>query len=417
MQDWGRMFDEHFGQLVVSRRGDELTIHCPFPERHRKDDTNPSAHVNIANRIWYCHVCKPKGEEATLSGLFREKGIGTQEPTLRRQTVDTPMTIPEAVNRWNGDLMRHPLLGQILEERKISVDLVRKTKIGIRPMSRQEGRFELVVPMLEDNGDVKSCHIRQLTEGDTLFGKTPRKYYWWPKGPAGLWSEMLLQEWRTQKKITHIWVCAGELDAAALASCDIPAVAGTGGEGFWRSEWSKKLKGLHAVICMDTDTTGQSAARKVARMLVNHCPSIRIVELPKEYKDATEFLQENDVSELRELGLAAPIFDPEHTDAALGMFAEGYSYYRMQKGNLRTISNFVLVDPCVLRPLRQTEEDFVEAVLIQEGGQHWQVVFPRSAFNSQSVPPGTKASRPGVARIRPRDTGTTGPGHGWRSTS
>lgn len=117
-------------------------------------------------------------------------------------------------------------------------------------------------------------------KGFNKYRTFPEKNYYYDKGyKAALFGIEQI------KGSTWCVLTEGELDALRLASVGIPAVSGTGGAGTFKQEWIQELP-KHVLVCYDTDTAGKENALKVHWAI----PGSRLVELPEEYKDVTDYL-------------------------------------------------------------------------------------------------------------------------------
>lgn len=70
---------------IVARGGrregrNEIRFRCPFPERHRNGDANPSARWNAGKAAWRCDVC---GEGGGAFDLARRLGVPLPEGVRR----------------------------------------------------------------------------------------------------------------------------------------------------------------------------------------------------------------------------------------------------------------------------------------------------------------------------------------------
>ncbi len=86
-------------------------------------------------------------------------------------------------------------------------------------------------------------------------------------------------------KLNNIILCEGELDALRLRSLGYNGVSSTGGSATFKQEWATLLKGYHIYICYDSDEPGIRGAFNVQVKI----PWARIIWLPKEFKDITDF--------------------------------------------------------------------------------------------------------------------------------
>lgn len=71
-------------------RGDEITFPCPFADRHKHGDRDPSASYNVAKKVWLCRADGARGGYVALS-----KALGIAEPT-RTTTNERVWTIRTA---------------------------------------------------------------------------------------------------------------------------------------------------------------------------------------------------------------------------------------------------------------------------------------------------------------------------------
>lgn len=88
----------------------------------------------------------------------------------------------------------------------------------------------------------------------------------------------------------------GELDTVRLSAAGIPAVSGTAGAACFKEAWVSSLPRI-VFICYDTDATGKSSAVKVHWKIHGS----RIVELPGDIKDVTDYLRTRTVDDFKSL--------------------------------------------------------------------------------------------------------------------
>jgi hypothetical protein len=81
----------------------------------------------------------------------------------------------------------------------------------------------------------------------------------------------------------------GEMDAIRLAQENIPAVSVTAGAETFNRELGQQLEGKTVYICYDTDGGGIKGTRKVLEFL----PNAKVVTLPLEIKDTSDYFQDN----------------------------------------------------------------------------------------------------------------------------
>ena len=117
-------------------------------------------------------------------------------------------------------------------------------------------------------------------KGFNKYRTFPEKNYFYDKGyKAALFGVEQLNG------STWCVLTEGELDALRLASIGIPAVSGTGGAGTFKQEWIQELP-KHVLICYDTDRAGKENAEKIHWAIAGS----RVIQLPDEYKDVTDYL-------------------------------------------------------------------------------------------------------------------------------
>ena len=156
-------------------------------------------------------------------------------------------------------------------------------------------------------GDSKKLTIPVRDKnGKQLFNKyrvyEPKKYLYDKGAKATLFGTEFLEETK------GCVLCEGELDAVRLDMEGIPAVSGTGGCETFKEDWISLLP-TAVFICYDSDEAGIKAAKKVHWMI----PGSKIIELPKETKDVTDYLQthtKNDFLELMKKAKVIPKLEP-----------------------------------------------------------------------------------------------------------
>lgn len=140
-----------------------------------------------------------------------------------------------------------------------------------------ENKF--TIPIYNKDGKKPFNKYRHLT-GDAKFtydkGNHPTLYPLWL---AHSKKELVL--------------CEGEPDAARLWQENIPAVTTVGGAGSLNEEMTKILSGKKIHLVLDNDKEGQKNIPKYIRLLKNANISVRIIDLPEQYKDVSEYFTDN----------------------------------------------------------------------------------------------------------------------------
>lgn len=165
------------------------------------------------------------------------------------------------------------------------------------------------------------------------------------KGADGKWK--VLEEIRVPYRLPelldsapdkHILIAEGEKDVDNLIALGFTATCNPGGAKKWRDSYGKYLKGHPVSIIPDNDTPGLDHARHVASLIKPYVSAVRIVELARQFKDVSDYIQAGAVkSDIEKLCLAAETWEsskevdddeaipPEFSDSALaGIFTATY---------------------------------------------------------------------------------------------
>lgn len=150
------------------------------------------------------------------------------------------------------------------------------------------GITDSVIGLYNITGDSERIAIPII--GGNKYRTFPDKHYFYDKG-----TKVCLFG---ADKITTNWcvLTEGEFDALRLVSVGIPAVSSTGGAGAWNDEWLSLLPPL-VFVCYDTDKAGKENALKVHWKI----PNSKIIRLPDEIKDVTDYLKNHTANDFREL--------------------------------------------------------------------------------------------------------------------
>ena len=107
-----------------------------------------------------------------------------------------------------------------------------------------------------------------------------------------------------------IFIVEGEKDADNLAGRGFVATCNVGGAGKWRAEYGEHFRGRRVVIIPDKDEPGRRHADQVAAALVGIAAEVKVLELPGDCKDVSDWLVAGGTAdELRTLAEAAPVAD------------------------------------------------------------------------------------------------------------
>ena len=87
-----------------------------------------------------------------------------------------------------------------------------------------------------------------------------------------------------------VWIVEGEKDADTLAKLGFTATCNVGGAGKWLAAYSESLEKKQVAICGDNDDVGQKHVKMVFDALVGKAKGVRLVKVPTEYKDVTDYV-------------------------------------------------------------------------------------------------------------------------------
>lgn len=115
---------------------------------------------------------------------------------------------------------------------------------------------------------------------------------------------------RAVKNKHAIFICEGEKDADSLSKLGHIATTNPMGAGAWRVEYNEHLRGADVVIIGDTDAEGKKHAQAVAKSLHDVVNTVRVVDLPVDCKDITDFLNKYDGYQLGDVIDSTPVWEP-----------------------------------------------------------------------------------------------------------
>jgi 5S rRNA maturation endonuclease (ribonuclease M5)/energy-coupling factor transporter ATP-binding protein EcfA2 len=88
-----------------------------------------------------------------------------------------------------------------------------------------------------------------------------------------------------------IALCEGEKDADTLTELGYCGTCNVGGGGKWMDGYTESLAGRDVLIFGDNDETGKDHVDMVFKSISGRVRSARLVEVPKEFKDITAFVE------------------------------------------------------------------------------------------------------------------------------
>lgn len=284
-------------EVFLFESGSSLKGQCPI-----HDDNNPSFSVYGENRHrWKCFACDKGGDIFALSialgraktfpGAVREvaKTVGYALPKLRFSGAFRDESTVDQVRKLREP--KDPKANYDLSEAEEAFRLL--ARIDLRKAIRKSAKE---VEAIADHLGIPLPVLLQAARGDSGLGLVDGKLaYVYPKGvktrmppgsdPRFIWNcGRAYAPWRFDRvtaDTTTIYLTEGETDALAIIACGIEAdrttvVVASPGVSFPES-WGALFGGKDVVLFFDFDLPGQTAVRKVARILSEHAKSVRIV--------------------------------------------------------------------------------------------------------------------------------------------
>lgn len=286
-----------------------VTVRCPLPGH---DDQTPSFSVNLNTGRWKCFGrCQRGGTRKTFAALM---GGGQADSgaaaAIGAGANDPPPIDPRLVDANHAVLLRaRPLLEFFQEQRGISLDTIRRRKIGY------DAR-RIWIPVYDAAGALVNVRRYDVAlnarAGD--HGRPKMMPYAAGYGQARLYPIDVLSQ------PGEVVLAAGEMDCLLLNQLGFTSLTVTGGEGTWRSEFNAALAGRRVYVCYDIDEAGRKGARKVARALAA-ASEVRLVALPitePANGDVTDYFirHGHSATDFRKLLDEAALFEPVGRSAA-----------------------------------------------------------------------------------------------------
>lgn len=254
-------FEHYFG--IESNGERERAVCCPFPHHTTTGmsykETNPSAHVNLVDRMFHCKVCQQGyGEVAFISN--------TLECTFGNATrLSKAFNNSEDLEHWKKftELSAHTI--EMAARFGISEKVVRELNLTSEKHELVDDTSEILVfPVLYNDKliDVRQYNPSARPKIRSRAGAIPG-------------TVIPFDVWKDSTKITFI--CAGEKDMATTRSHGLNAITLTGGEMSlpFSPTW---FKGRHVVIVYDNDDAGKIGAQRLATYLLEYCASVKVCD-------------------------------------------------------------------------------------------------------------------------------------------
>ena len=110
---------------------------------------------------------------------------------------------------------------------------------------------------------------------------------------------------------TSVFHCEGEKDCDRLRAVGLVATTNPMGAGKWGESYSEALRGADLIIIPDNDSLGRDHVNRVARGCYGIAKRIRVLKLPSDSKDVSDWLDNGgDVEQLKQLVATCPDYEP-----------------------------------------------------------------------------------------------------------
>lgn len=246
---------DYFG---ITEGRTEQKVCCPFDHVtengvHYKE-TRPSAYVNTASNLFYCHACGVGLKEQD----FIRKVLGCGIVDAKR--IQTQFVTDENLANWKTDVSVSEDTQRLAEHLGFSKEVCKAVHIGSDPRINKE---HIVYPVFMYG------HLMDIRT--YIPGGNPKVV-----SRKGSISGLVIpyDDWITNPKATVL--CAGEKDMMITRSLGFNAITVTGGEQMVPKQL-EAFRNRSVYICYDNDETGKTGAIKIANHLVDYAAEVRVV--------------------------------------------------------------------------------------------------------------------------------------------
>ena len=287
----------------------EWPFHCLI-----HTDLKRSASLNFQRGVWFCHACDRGGNIQQLLNILDQKDStfipdssaasnGKRPATGATDNVPAPLPSAGTVHGWASALLANgAALAAFRAVRGLSVDIIERYKIGIKSIGN---KLIYTLPIYDVDSEIINIRFYDLTPG------SDRRKIWGVTGRNT--PELFPIEQLQQQKIV---ICEGEWDALASIQNGVPAITRTGAAKVWKPEWTRHFQGKEVYLCHDMDKDGQSANKRLGRVIRRVAEKLGIIKLPyavteKHGKDITDFYVDgNTADDFWRLARSQPVAVP-----------------------------------------------------------------------------------------------------------
>ena len=234
----------------------EVAVPCPFPHHTSKGkpyfESNPSAHVNVENRLFHCMVC---GQGHSETSFIREILDCSYKDAYKLNNIFNSI---QSVNDWKTSNYDVAGTKELANSLGISDEVVKELMI----QQGKPGTLNFPVTMLGHIIDVRTYE----PGGETKVKSRQHSV----QGTI-----VPLEQLEKVPLSKTILICAGEKDMATTRSHGFHAITLTGGEMALPFSYNA-LEGRNVVILYDNDDAGKRGAVRLASCLLEHCNSVKV---------------------------------------------------------------------------------------------------------------------------------------------
>lgn len=247
-------FEYYFSEFDMSKK--ENAVLCPFPHHTMSgleyEESRPSAHVNIVDRLFHCKSCGTGDSELS----FVSKLLGCTYENARK--IIESFNTPDDIYSW-----KQLCLTKDIRDLTLSLGISEEVIEELNIKTEDGERICFPVFMYDKVVDVRSY----------LPGGTPKI-----KSRYGSHAGYIIPYdiWRNSNKNKWTIICAGEKDMAVARSNGFNAITLTGGEKA-TPLFFNDFKDRRIAICYDNDDAGISGAKALAASLKPYASEVRVV--------------------------------------------------------------------------------------------------------------------------------------------
>lgn len=259
---------ERYGAKYVSADKENIKTICPFHE-----DSSPSFSIHLHTKACHCLVpsCAAAKGCDFITFLARFLNLERRHIVLDLATkypIENTKTLPLGQIETYYTKLKQPEAQVLLQElynRGITDEMIKAHRIGF------DGH-RITIPIFNETG--QCVNIRKYLPGAPAAEKMRNTF----KHGAGRLYPI------EQLKYPKIVICGGELKAVVTAGYlnehNIGAICTTGGEGFWKNEFSERLREKTIYVMLDIDEAGRAGSAKICSLLLSVAAEIFEIVLP-----------------------------------------------------------------------------------------------------------------------------------------